>query len=112
MKLDPVNYTIINSLANLLILNNGKVDEAEDLVKRSLELKPGNTKAWHMQDLVLYRQGKYEEALNIMQKVYDQYIVWTVPLYNDIKKVRMAITEPKEQLMHASASRSLYPIFH
>ena len=95
LKFDPNNYSIINTLSMFLIRNDRNVDETEGLVKRSLKIKPDNTAALHTQGLVLYKQGKYEEALNIMQKAYSQYIVWSAPLFNDIKKVKTAIAQQK-----------------
>ena len=73
-------------------------DEIEKLVKRSLKIQPDNIKALHIQGLVLEKQGKYEEALSTMQKAYAQYIVWSVPLFNDIKKVKAAIAQQKDNL--------------
>jgi hypothetical protein len=40
---------------------------------------------------VWYKQGKYEEALNILQKAYANNTVWYVALFNDIKMVKTAI---------------------
>jgi tetratricopeptide (TPR) repeat protein len=95
LKLDPNNYSLINTVAYFFIKNDRNVDEAEELVKRSLQIKPGNIIALHIQGLVWYKRGKYEDALNIMEQAYAKYTVWTVPLFNDIKKVKKALANQK-----------------
>jgi tetratricopeptide (TPR) repeat protein len=95
LKLDPNNYLRINTLALFLIRHDRNVDETEELARRSLEIKPDNKNALYVQGLVKYKQGKYEEALNILQQAYAKYEVWSPALYNDIKKVKMAIANQK-----------------
>jgi tetratricopeptide (TPR) repeat protein len=91
LKLDPNNYSKINTLALFLIRHDRNVDETEELARRSLEIKPDNKNALYAQGLVKYKQRKYEEALNFMQQAYAKYEVWSPALSNDIKKVREAI---------------------
>ena len=85
----------INTLALFLIRHDRNVDESEELARRSLQIKPDNKNALYAQGLVKYKQGKYEEALNIMQQAYAKSEVWSPPLFNDIKKVKEAIAIPK-----------------
>jgi tetratricopeptide (TPR) repeat protein len=91
LKLDPDNYLRINTLALFLIRHDRNVDESEELAKRSLQIMPDNKNALYAQGLVKLKQGKYEEALNILEQAYAKSEVWSPPLYNDIKKVKMAI---------------------
>jgi hypothetical protein len=41
--------------------------------------------------IVCYKQGKYEEALNILQEAYAKKTVWDPILDRDIKKVKKAV---------------------
>jgi tetratricopeptide (TPR) repeat protein len=91
LKLDPDNYLRINTLVLFLIHHDRNVDESEELAKRSLQIMPDNKNALYAQGLVKLKQGKYEEALNILEQAYAKSEVWSPPLYNDIKKVKMAI---------------------
>jgi tetratricopeptide (TPR) repeat protein len=91
LKLDPDNYLRINTLAFFLIRHGKNVDESEELARRSLQINPANKNAIYIQGLVRYKQGKYEEALNILEQAYAKTEVWSPPLYNDIKKVKAAI---------------------
>jgi tetratricopeptide (TPR) repeat protein len=81
----------INTLAFFLIRHGKNVDESEELARRSLQINPANKNAIYIQGLVRYKQGKYEEALNILEQAYAKTEVWSPPLYNDIKKVKAAI---------------------
>jgi tetratricopeptide (TPR) repeat protein len=95
LKLDPNNYTIIDTLAFFLIQHNRNAGEADSLSKVVLKVKPGNPKAMYVQGLVSYRNGRYEEALNLLQHAYSKYFVWYPALDRDIKKVRKTISTQK-----------------
>jgi tetratricopeptide (TPR) repeat protein/TolB-like protein len=71
LALDPDNPYRLNSLALFLIENNRNIDEGLELVNKALIKIPNDfnmldTKGWG-----LYKHGKFEEALNYIQKSYD-----------------------------------------
>jgi tetratricopeptide (TPR) repeat protein len=71
LSLEPENPTRMNNLAWFLIDKDRNINEGMRLVGKALEFNPANftfldTKGWG-----LYKQGKYKEALEILQKSWD-----------------------------------------
>ena len=71
LSLEPENPLIINDFAYFLIDNDRNINEGLELVEKALELSPDNylyldTKGWG-----LYKQGNYEEALEILERSWD-----------------------------------------
>jgi tetratricopeptide (TPR) repeat protein len=71
LALEPEDSDIKNFLAYILIDKDRNINEGLELVDKALELSPENydmldTKGWG-----LYKQGKYKEALEILQKSWD-----------------------------------------
>ena len=71
LALEPEDSDIMNFLAYILIDKDRNINEGLELVDKALELSPENydmldTKGWG-----LYKQGKYKEALEILQKSWD-----------------------------------------
>ena len=90
LTLDPQNPARINDLAWFLIDNDIRVDEGVDLIEKALELEPDNwyyldTKGWG-----LYKQGKIEEALKLLQDAWDIRPVYDHEGYQHIQDVEKA----------------------
>ena len=71
LSLEPENPTILNNLAYFLIDKDRNLNEGIELIDKVLELNSDNyeyldTKGWG-----LYKQGKYMEALDMLQKSWD-----------------------------------------
>ncbi len=71
LSLEPENPDLINNLAYFLINNDQDVNEGLGLIDRALEANPEfyeylDTKGWG-----LYKQGKYTEAKDMLQKSWD-----------------------------------------
>jgi tetratricopeptide (TPR) repeat protein len=68
LAFEPENAYGLNNLAYFLIDKDQNIDEGLELVDKALELIPNNidfqdTKGWG-----LYKQGKYKEALDLLEK--------------------------------------------
>jgi AraC-like DNA-binding protein/tetratricopeptide (TPR) repeat protein len=68
LSLDPENPSSLNNFAAFYIVNDRKVNKGLELVEKALKSQPDNynyldTKGWG-----LYKQGKYQEALKILQR--------------------------------------------
>jgi Tfp pilus assembly protein PilF len=68
LSLQPENPNIMNFLAWLLIDKEININEGLELIDKALELSPDDwyildTKGWG-----LYKQGKYQEALDFLRK--------------------------------------------
>jgi tetratricopeptide (TPR) repeat protein len=71
LSLEPDNPVRFNSLAYLLINHDLNVDEGLELIEKALELRPDNFIYLNTKGLGLYKQGKYREALEVLQKSWD-----------------------------------------
>ncbi len=71
LSLEPDEPGRMNDLAFLLIDSERNITEGIDLVDKALELKPDNYLFLHTKGWGLYKQGKYREALDMLQKSWD-----------------------------------------
>jgi tetratricopeptide (TPR) repeat protein len=71
LKADANNATVLNNYAYYLSLRGARLDEAEKMSKRSLEIRPGEATFLDTYGWVLYKQGKYEKAREYIQKALD-----------------------------------------
>lgn len=71
LSLEPENPARISSLANFLIDYDQNITEGMQLIEKALELKPDNFTFLHNKGWGLYKQGKYWEARDILQKSWD-----------------------------------------
>ena len=71
LLLEPENPSRMTSLAYFLIDKDRNINEGMDLIEKALVLRPENINSLHVKGWGLYKQGKYEEALEIMQKSWD-----------------------------------------
>jgi tetratricopeptide (TPR) repeat protein len=58
-------------LATFLINNDRNINEGMELVDKALTSSPDNFNFLHIKGLGLYKQGKYQEALEVLQKSWD-----------------------------------------
>ncbi len=61
----------INNLASFLINTDRNVEEAMQLIDKAIELSPDEYLYYYTKGEGLYKQGKYKEALEILQKSWD-----------------------------------------
>jgi len=94
-SLEPTNPFRMNNLAFVLIDNNLEITEGMELVNKALELSPDNyllldTKGWG-----LYKQGKYDQALEIIQKSWDlrrEKAVYNHPAFLRLEEVKKKVS--------------------
>lgn len=71
LKLTPDNPSVLNNYSYYLSVRGKKLDEAERMSKRSLELRPGEATFMDTYGWVLYKQGNYKKAEEYIQKAID-----------------------------------------
>jgi len=71
LSMEPENTAKMNSLAYFLIDEDQNIEEGIDLVNKALELSPDDYSALSVKGWGLYKQGKYNEALDLLQKSWD-----------------------------------------
>jgi tetratricopeptide (TPR) repeat protein len=68
LSLDPDNSYVLNNYAYYLSLRNENLERAEKMSKRSNELEPKNANFQDTYAWILYRQAKYDQALEWQDK--------------------------------------------
>lgn len=71
VSLEPKNILRLNDLAYFLIDSERNVNEGLELAEKTLEIHPDNYNYLHTKGWGLYRQGKYQEAHDNLQKSWD-----------------------------------------
>jgi Tfp pilus assembly protein PilF len=71
LSLEPENPVMINNLAYFLVNNDRNINEGLELADRALGLSPDDYASLHSKGWGLYKQGKYQEALEILQNSWD-----------------------------------------
>ena len=72
LDLTPQSSARKNALASLLIENDINIKEGLELVNHALELHPDNINYQHTKAWGLYKYGKYEEALDLLEKSWEE----------------------------------------
>jgi tetratricopeptide (TPR) repeat protein len=88
----------LNDLAYFLINSGLNLTEGMELVKKALELSPDNYEFLHTKGWGLYKQGKYKEALDILQKSWDlrrQNAVYDHKAYLHLEAAKKAVANQK-----------------
>jgi tetratricopeptide (TPR) repeat protein len=71
LSMNPLDKERINSLAYFLIDKDRNINEGQNLIEKALSLSPDNYNYLNTQGWGLYKQGKYNEALETLQKSWD-----------------------------------------
>ncbi len=91
----PERPARMNNLAWFLIDNNRNINEGLDLIDNALKLEPDNysyldTKGWG-----LFKQGKYQEALEFLEKSWALKPVYDHEVYLHLEAVKKAVASQK-----------------
>jgi tetratricopeptide (TPR) repeat protein len=71
LSFEPENPVRFNNLAYFLINKDRNINEGLEIVEKVLELSPDDYPSLHTKGWGLYKQGKYQEAFEILQKSWD-----------------------------------------
>jgi tetratricopeptide (TPR) repeat protein len=94
LSLEPENPVRMNYLANFFIESNRNLDEVPKLMNKAMELAPTktdyynylNTKGWG-----LFKSGKNREALEILQKTFDEAPFKVYSIKSHLEEVKNAV---------------------
>lgn len=91
LSLQPGSARRMNNLAYILIDNEIDVEEGLELAEKALEMEPGNylyldTKGW-----ALYKQGNYQEALELIERSWELKPVYNHEVFLHLEAVREAV---------------------
>ncbi len=93
LSLEPDNPARMSSLANYLIDRDRNIEEGMRLVERALEMTPDNYNFLHNKGWGLYKQGRYSEAVELLQRSWDlrmQSSIYNHKAYQHIEKAKAA----------------------
>ncbi len=71
LSIDPTNSGILNNYSYYLSERGTKLDEAEKLSKRSLDVRPAEPTYLDTYGWILYKKGNYDKAKAFVQKAID-----------------------------------------
>jgi len=71
LSLEPDNPDRMNNLAYLLIDKDRNVNEGQQLIDKALKLSPDNYNCLHTLGWGYFKEGKYQEALELLQKSWN-----------------------------------------
>jgi tetratricopeptide (TPR) repeat protein len=71
LKINPDNTIVLNNYAYYLSLRSEQLDKAAGMAKKAVDKDPYNQNNLDTYAWVLYKQGKYEEALEWIKKAYN-----------------------------------------
>jgi tetratricopeptide (TPR) repeat protein len=94
-QMDPKNQTSIFYLAYFLIDYNVNVDEGLELVNKSLEIKPNSRILILLKGIGKYKQGKYEEAVQLLNSEFGKSIQTYTQLYHYLPEAKLALAKQK-----------------
>ncbi len=96
LELDPRNPSRMSDLAWLLINNDINVNEGVDLIEKALESRPDNWSYLDTRGWGLYKQGRYDEALQVLTDAWDLRPRYNYGGYLHIQEVEKAIEREEE----------------
>ena len=93
LSLEPERSVRINNLALFLIDNDRNINEGMELIEKALELSPDNyhysdTKGWG-----LFKQGKYKEALEFLEKAWNSKPSYDHEIYLHLEAAKKALAD-------------------
>jgi tetratricopeptide (TPR) repeat protein len=91
----PDNPSCLNNMAWFLISNNRDLDEGMVLIDKALKIRPNSITYLGNKGLGLYKQGKFKEALEVLEKSWSLRPVYNYEAYQFLEKVRKAAAGQK-----------------
>jgi tetratricopeptide (TPR) repeat protein len=95
--LEPEDPARMNALAYRLIDRNRNLSEVTELMNKALERASSKYDYYNYSDTKgygLYKQGKYQEALDILQKTWDATPFKLYSIKSHLEEVKKAISRP------------------
>jgi len=91
-ELSRKNKTHSYLLAQFLISNEVNVNEGMELIQNVLEKNPDNEFVLQLRGWGLYKQGKYEEALQLLEQMWERSKGFNYDLYTHLEAAKKAVT--------------------
>jgi tetratricopeptide (TPR) repeat protein/TolB-like protein len=95
LSLEPERPERMNNLAWFLVDNDRNIVEGLELVDKALELSPENHYFLDCKGWGLYKRGKYEEALEVLNKSWELRPVYRHAVYLHLEAAKKAVASQK-----------------
>jgi tetratricopeptide (TPR) repeat protein len=98
LSLEPENSIRMDNLAYFLIDKDRNVNEGMKLIDKALSLDPNNYNYLYTKGWGLYKQGRYQEAFNVLQKSWDlrmQKAIYSHDAFLHLEEVKKAVANQK-----------------
>jgi tetratricopeptide (TPR) repeat protein len=95
LSLEPENPSRLNNLAWFLIEKDRNIDKGMELIDKALKIRPNSYVYLENKSLGLYKQGKYNEALELIEKSWKLRPVYSHWSYLFLEKVKKAVAGQK-----------------
>ncbi len=79
-------------LARFLIYNDINVNEGMELISKGIQIWPEDEGFLQLKGWGLYKQGKYEESVQLLGEMWNKNIGFNIELYNHLQEARQALT--------------------
>jgi tetratricopeptide (TPR) repeat protein len=110
IAMDPANAAEpYNYLGYMWAEQNKHLDEAEDAIKRALQFEPANGAYLDSMAWLEYRQGKYDQALENLQRAIQNLPREDPVVYEHLGDVCLKLNRPPEALEAWQKARTLDP---
>jgi len=97
-SLEPNSTSRLSSLAWFLINKDRSINEGLELIDKALKSSPDNYYYLHTKGWGLYKQGKYQEAKEILQKSWDlrmKNAIYDHSAYVHLEEAKKAVDSQK-----------------
>jgi tetratricopeptide (TPR) repeat protein len=94
-ELNPKDIYSICEYARFLINNNINADKSAELIQKALAINPEDEYALNLKGWSYYKNGKYEEALQLLEQMWARSNGFIFDLYNHLEAAKKAVAEQK-----------------
>jgi AraC-like DNA-binding protein/TolB-like protein/Tfp pilus assembly protein PilF len=98
LGMDPENPLRMRDLAYFLIDKDRNQEEGMELADKVLALDPDDSIALECKGWGLYKQGKYQASLDLLQKSWDVRLAYRHSLYLHLQDVKKAVEQQKKDM--------------
>jgi len=93
IAMEPENPSCLNNLGWFLINKDRNINEGMELIDKALKIRPESYLYLENKGLGLYKQGKYNEALELLEKSWGLRPVYNHSSYLLLEQVKKAVAE-------------------
>ncbi len=95
LSLEPEKWGRMNNLAYFLIDKDRNINEGLELIERALKSEPNRFNLFHWKGWGLYKQGKYKDALELLEKADSMKPTYNYRIFVDLEAAKKAVAGMK-----------------